>query len=252
MRLYLSALCLGLLAVVAAARAQAGFTPRPTLEQLFDLEGRSPFTAPYDGTLTFGAFASRVATAHGHGYRNELKIMPGQRRPAGRTREHFAATVTPTLPMGARTIVAQYHVDGLDTVLKVYVQDTDDRRLFDGRAGNGVFDVVVSLRGVDGREVATALGTVRSGASFALDIVFEKGVATVRADSAAAGPRQAGPTRIADDGRAIYFKFGDYLQALDPATGAHTTSPAAWDAFYRAHGIDASLIRFSHTVFERD
>lgn len=252
----LSLLCAGLLAASLPARCAdagpaAGFTARADLEQLFEVEGNPPFSTPYDGTLEFSALASKFSTANGHGYRNELKIGKAYRRPAEQTREHFAAVVTPVLPDGARTIVAQYHVDGLDTILKVYVQDSDDARALDGKAGNGVFDIVARVLGSDGREVETALGTVRSGEHFALDIAFENGIADVRVTTAANGARQTGPTRIKGDGRAIYFKFGDYAQALDPVTHKPSSDPARWEAYFRGMHIDHDQIRFSHTVFTR-
>jgi len=247
--------CAGLLALSAHAQT-GGFTSEAALRALFETEGDSPFppssTAPYAGTLSFSALGSRFASANGHGYRNELKIAAAQRRPIGRTREHFSAVVTPMLPDGARTIVAQYHVEGLDTILKVYVQDTLDARLLDGRSRNGIFDVVVKMPGGDGREATTALGTVRAGDSFGLDIRFEGGDATVAVTSGSGGAVRTARSHIADDARTVYFKFGDYLQALDPESGTHTTSPARWDAYFRRNGIDSSRVQFSHTEFVRD
>jgi len=252
----LVALCAGLLNACVPARAAGpaapAFTPREVFDSLFELEGNAPFAAPYDGTLVFSAFDSKLATANGHGYRNELKIARAQRRPAGQTRERFSAVVTPLLPDGAKTIVAQYHVEGVDTILKVYVQDTAGSGVVDGKAGNGVFDIVAKIREAAGAEVTTALGTVRSGERFTLGIRFDRGIATVTADTAANGALQAGPTRIAGADRSIYFKFGDYLQALDPATGQHTANPAVWDDYFRREGIVSSQVRFSRTVFERD
>lgn len=244
-------LCAGLLAASGHALAD-GFTPQKALESVFELEGNSPWSSPYDGTLTFSALGSRFATANGHGYRNELKIGKNGRRQIEQTREHFSATVTPALSNGAKTIVAQYHVDGLDTILKVYVQDTDDRAGLDGKANNGVFDIVVKILGTDGVDAPTALGTIRSGESFDLDIKFDNGVATVSAKTAANGSIQTASTRIKGDKRNIYFKFGDYLQALDPASHGFTSSPAKWDEYYRLHHVDTDSIRFSHTSFERD
>ena len=232
------------------ACAQPGFTPRAALDRLFEMEGASPFASPHDGTLAFSALDSRFATANGHGYRNELKIAARERRPVAQTREHFSATVTPLLPAGAKTIVAQYHVEGLDTIVKVYVQDTSEAKLLDGRAGNGVFDVVARLRGAGGKDVTTALGTVRSGDSFRLDIRFDAGDAVVSVDSAAHGTLRAAG-RIAGETRAIYFKFGDYLQALDPQTRKPTSDPGKWDAWFRQQRIDAERVRFSHVIFER-
>jgi hypothetical protein len=254
-------LCAGLLACAYGpahayarvdASAPASFTSRASLDNLFELEGDSPFAAPYDGMLTFSALASRFATANGHGWRNELKIAPRHRRTVEQTREHFSATVTPTLPPGAKTIVAQYHVEGLDTILKVYVQDTGDTRALDGQAGNGVFDVVARILGAAGKETATALGTVRAGESFALDIRLENGVALVSVDSAAHGLVRTAPTRMPGDGRKVYFKFGDYAQALDPASGKPTSDPAKWRAWFGQQHIDAGTVRFGRVVFERN
>jgi hypothetical protein len=239
-----------LLAAALPALAQ-DFTPRAMLEKLFDAEGKAPYSAPYDGTLHFSALDSRYDSGHGHGYRNELKIADKARLGAARTSEHFSARVTPTLPDGAKTIVAQYHVEGLDTILKVYVQDTADRDGLDGKDGNGVFDILVRILGTDGKEATTALGTARSGASFDLDIRFVAGLAQVTVDSGGT-VRRTGPTRVKADERKIYFKFGDYLQARDPDTGAHTTSAEKWDRYYHQHGIGSSRVDFSHTIFERE
>jgi hypothetical protein len=233
--------------------AVPGHTPREALERLFDVEGRSPYRSPYAGTLVFSALESKYDSGHGHGYRNELKIAARLRRTAAHTREHFSARVTPVLPDGARSIVAQYHMDGLDTILKVYVQDTASGQGLDGKAGNGLFDILVRMRGTDGRETATALGTVRSGESFDLDIRFAAGDARVMVNGEGAGGMVRMARAFIQPGeRGIYFKFGDYLQALDPATGRHTTSADRWDSYYRQYRIGSSRIRFSHTLFERE
>jgi hypothetical protein len=238
-------------AAMLPAMAQK-YTPQATLERLFTLEGNTPYAAPYDGTLNFSALASKYDSGHGHGYRNELKVADQQRRSAGQTQEHFAARITPALPAGAKTIVAQYHVEGLDTILKVYVQDTTDKQGLDGKAGNGVFDILVRILGIDGKEVTTALGTVRSDEGFDLDILFSAGEAEVTAHTASGGTLKTGRTRIKPDQRKIYFKFGDYLQARDPDSGAHTIVAAKWDQYYRQNHIDSSRISFSNTIFERD
>jgi hypothetical protein len=248
MRAALPAALTLLAAIVLPAAAQ---TPQATLEKLFTLEGNTPYPSPYAGTLNFSAFTSKYDSGHGHGYRNELKVADKLRLSAAQTHEHFAARVTPTLPAGAKTIVAQYHVEGLDTILKVYVQDTADKQGLDGKAGNGVFDILVRILGTDGKEVTTALGTVRSGEGFDLDIAFNAGEALVTARTAS-GEIKTQRTRIKGDDRKIYFKFGDYLQALDPDTGKHTIEPAKWDQYYRQNHIDSSQISFSHTIFERN
>lgn len=247
------ALCLlGASLLAASSHAQAAFTPQQQLNSVFELEGNTPYPSPYAGTLHFSAFSSRYDSGHGHGYRNELKVASKQRHTADETREHFAARVTINLPDGAKTIVAQYHGEGLDTLVKVFVQDTADGKGMDGKAGNGVFDVLVRILGADGKEVTTAMAAIRSGESFDLDIRFAAREAVVAVKTDKGGAVQTALTKVKADNRNIYFKFGDYLQALDPGTKAHTIVAAKWDAYYLQNRIDHSRISFSNTVFERD
>ncbi|WP_082616077.1 GDSL-type esterase/lipase family protein [Massilia sp. Root418] len=230
---------------------KGGFTSREELGALFEAEGEAPFPSPYAGTLTFSALKAKYVSGNGHGYRHELKTVARYRQTVAATREHFSASVTPTLPAGAKTIVAQYHAEGLDTLVKVYVQDTADPGGIDGRADNGVFDVLARLKGTDGKEVTTALGTVRSGERFGLDIRFDGGSAIVAATTATHGAIDTGRTPIKADSGKIYFKFGDYLQARDPATQAHTSSSAKWDEYFRQKGIGSSEVRFNGIQFTR-
>lgn len=230
----------------------ASYTPKSTLQSYFAVEGNSPYPTPYAGTLNFSALESRYASPNGHGYRNEMKVVDKLRLSPAKTLEHFKARVTPTLSNGAKTIVAQYHGIKLDTIVKVYVQDTGDRSGLDGQAGNGIFDILVRILGTDGKEVTTALGTVHSGEGFDLDIVYRAGVAQVSATTDARGKIQTALTKTKQDDDAIYLKFGDYLQALDPVTGEHTSDPAKWDQYYSDNHIDTSRISFSQTVFERE
>jgi hypothetical protein len=244
-------LVLGAGLLAASSHAQTSFTPQQELNNVFELEGNSPFPSPYTGMLTFSAFSSRYESGHGHGYRNELKVASKQRHTADQTREHFFARVTPKLPDGAKTIVAQYHGEGLDTLVKVFLQDTADAKGIDGKAGNGAFDVLVRILGTDGKEVTTAMGVVRSGESFDLDIRFANREASIAVKTDKGGAIQTALTRVKADNRNIYFKFGDYLQARDPDTGEHTIVAAKWDAYYLRNHIDRSQISFSQTVFER-
>jgi hypothetical protein len=229
-------------AILLPAAAQ-NYTAQAALERLFVVEGKSPYPAPYAGTLNFSALESKYDSGHGHGYRNEMKIADALRVSAAQTREHFAARVTAQLANGAKTIIAQYHVEGLDTILKVYLQDSAD---------NGVFDILVRILGTDGKEATTTLGAVRSGESFDLDIVFAAGQAQVKASTTGHGALQTPLTRIKPDQRNIYFKFGDYLQALDVDTQKHTIIAAKWEQYYRQRHIDSSRISFSHLIFERN
>jgi hypothetical protein len=240
--------------MLATAAAAPDYTAEATLRTQFQVEGDTPYPAPapYLGTLHFSALASRFDSGHGHGYRNELKLAPALRRSVAHTREHFFARVTPTLPAGAKTIIAQYHGEGLDTLVKVYVQDTADAKGLDGKADNGVFDVLVRILGTDGKEVTTALGTIRSGDSFDLDIRFADGSAQVAATTPGQGRVATRRVAVRDTGRNIYLKFGDYLQALDPDTQEHTIVAAKWQAYYQQHHIDRTLLSFSDVRFERD
>jgi len=235
----------------AQATEPGAFTPAPALQAIFEAEGETPYPSPYAGILNFSALQSKYDSGHGHGYRNELKVAPKHRLSAAATDERFSALVTATMPAGAKTIVAQYHAEGLDTLLKVYVQDTADSKALDGQAGNGVFDVLVRIKGQDGKETMTALGTVRSGESFGLDIAVSGGEATVAVNTGKHGAVHTVPTRIKNTGENIYFKFGDYLQALDPATQAHTTNREKWDQYYQLNRISSSQVRFSQTIFQR-
>lgn len=240
-------------ALATTVRADtAPSTAESVLRTQFQVEGDTPFPVPYAGTLHFSALTSKFDSGHGHGYRNELKLAPGLRRSVAQTREHFAARVTPTLPAGAKTIIAQYHGEGIDTLVKVYVQDTADAKGLDGKFDNGVFDVIVRILGLNGTEVSTAVGTVRSGESLDLDIRFADGSAQVVVITPSHGRLATESVMVKDTGRPIYLKFGDYLQALDPVTQAHTIVAAQWDAYYRQHHIDRSLLTFSGVRFERD
>lgn len=243
--------CAPLSAAPVAPDSAADFTPGAALQAMFEVEGESPYPSPYTGTLIFSALQSKYDSGHGHGYRNELKVMPRHRLGAAATDERFSAVVTATLPAGAKTIVAQYHAEGLDTLLKVYVQDTADSKAIDGKAGNGLFDVLVRIKGPDGKEAMTPLGTVRSGESFGLEISLAAGEARVSASTAQHGAMRTAPVRIKNTGENIYFKFGDYLQALDPATQAHTTSREKWDQYYQQNRIGSSQVRFSNAIFQR-
>lgn len=240
--------------VLVTASAAPDYTAEATLRTQFQVEGDTPYPAPgpYSGTLNFSALASQFDSGHGHGYRNELKLAPALRRSVPHTREHFSARVTPTLPAGAKTIIAQYHGEGLDTLVKVYLQDTADAKGIDGKADNGVFDVIVRILGTDGKEVSTALGALRSGESLDLDIRFADGSAQVAVTTTGQGRKATDRVAVKDNGRNVYLKFGDYLQALDPETQQHTIVAAKWQAYYQQHHIDRTLLSFSNVRFERD
>jgi hypothetical protein len=222
------------------------------LKSIFAVEGNIPYPTNDDGTLMFSAMDSKFNSGNGHGYRNEVKVIDALRHSVSATKDHFSATITPLLPAGCKTIVAQYHVESLDTELKVYIQDTKESGAFNGVNGDGVFDVLVRILGTNGKETMTPLAQIKSGESFRLAIDLDGGAVTVMVESQKKGRQMTRQMQIKDLGKKIYFKFGDYLQALDVATGGHTTDSKKWDAYYQAHQIDRSQIKFSEVNFSHE
>lgn len=222
-----------------------------SLRSYFQVEGEDAIGNGGNGVLSFSATHSKYQSGHGHGWRNEAKIRKDLRKPVGETHEHFSAAVTPHLPAWAKTIVAQYHFEGLRTAAKVYVQDTKGVELLDGVAGNGVFDILARITGPDGAEKAYPLGTVRSGEPFDLNVSFNGGVVNVSVVTRKWGRRDTGSITLPDTESVVYFKFGDYLQAMN-AEGKHTTNENEWRAYYAAHHIDNTQIDFSHVRFVRE
>lgn len=132
------------------------------------------------------------------------------------------------------------------------VQDRKTAGVFDGVDSNGVFDIVVSAKGIDDKEVKTPLGTVRSSESFNLAIDVNHGAANVEVVTAAKGRRSLSHFALFDPGKKIYFKFGDYLQAWDLATGAHTTDARRWIEYYKAHHFDSERVAFDQVRYWRE
>jgi len=220
------------------------------LKNYFKVEGENAFDNAHNGTLAFSATRSRYNSGHGHGWRNEAKIKEKLRLPAGETREEFSAIVTPQLPPWAKTIVTQYHFEGLKTAMKVYVQDTKSGRALDGVEGNGVFDILARITGPNGKEISTPLGTVHSGESFALKVTFNQGVVNVGVSTEKWGRKETGNISLPDRSSAVYLKFGDYLQAADRPS-RYTTNENDWESYYTEHHIDNTEVDFSHIHFLR-
>jgi hypothetical protein len=222
------------------------------LEKYFKVEGLNAIADAHDGVLSFSATQSKFNSGHGHGWRNEAKIREDLRLPVGETHEHFSATITPHLPAWAKTIVTQYHFEGLNTALKVYVQDTGGGgTLDDGVPGNGVFDIVARISSADGHEGAYPLGTVRSGEPFDLKVNFNGGVVNVSVTTSKWGRKQTPDITLPDATNEVYLKFGDYLQAMNDK-GQHTTDENEWQAYYKEHNIDNTRVDFSHVKFVRE
>lgn len=233
------------------------FAPQPAIAQtdvaalrrFFEIEGDDAFASARDSTLTFSATASRYASPNGHGFRNEAKLRKEARLPARATRERFSADVTPVLPPGAKTIVAQYHMSGTGTAMTLQVQDTRERGALDGIERNGVFDILATITGPGGGKSKVALGTIRAAETFHLEIQASSGTLRVAVRTAGAGLHDTGERAIGDD-PGLYLKFGDYLQARDDG-GGMTSDPAAWTASLARQGITSTRVTFSDVRFTR-
>ena len=221
------------------------------LEKYFKVEGLNAIADAQVGVLSFSATKSKFNSGHGHGWRNEAKIREELREPVGETHEHFSATVTPRLPAWSKTIVAQYHFEGLSTAAKVYVQDTKGAEGMDGIAGNGVFDILARITGSDGVEHAYQLGTIRSGEPFDLKVSFNGGVVHVDVTTKKWGHKETPDVTLPDATSEVYLKFGDYLQAMNDK-GQHTTDENEWQQYYAEHHIDNTEVDFSHVKFVRE
>ena len=238
--------CITLFAEKAACAEDMSY-----LKNYFKVEGEDAIANASNGILSFSATRSQFNSGHGHGWRNEAKIREQLRLPVGQTREHFSATVIPHLPAGAKTIVAQYHFEGLSTAMKVYVQDTKQTGMMDGVEENGVFDILARITGPDGKEGAFPLGTVQSGEPFDLDVSFNAGVVNVTVSTKKQGQKETGNVSLPDTSSLVYFKFGDYLQAMN-AAGQHTTNEDEWKEYFTQHHIDHTEVDFSHASFVRN
>lgn len=201
------------------------------LAACLEYEGLDPFREDH---LEFRALDSRVLTANGHGYRNELKVSVPDRRDMNETQESLSAEITPFLSPGAKTIVVQYHEAGTGTSLKLYV---------DGSLRHQTFLVYARIKGEDGVERAFPLGQIASGQSFLLNLENDRGWLRLGVNGRFVEQRLWNSPRV-------YLKFGDYLQAQDPVTKEPTAHDAIPD-FYPRHGIDQDLVIFRQVVYTR-
>ncbi|WP_232824674.1 discoidin domain-containing protein [Algibacillus agarilyticus] len=203
---------------------------------LFDLEGDNPHPLVNSKTLAFVPLETKYTTSGGGGWRHEYKIKTSERKAMYSTYETFSATYKMDLSNGAKTIVAQTHGSTISTLMKVYVADSSESGFIDSVANNGIFDVYVRLRGTDGNEVKTALGTITSGGSFDLSMVNNYGTMTITAFGVSA------QLKVEND-EATYLKFGNYMQSQDPVTreecGTRGDSDS-WAECFEEFGITTS------------
>ncbi len=177
---------------------------------LFDLEGSDPHPLVNDSTLVFVPLEAQHTTSNGGGWRHEYKIKPSERKAMHDTDESFSANYKVELSDGAKTIIAQHHGSDTSTLMKVYIADSNESKLTDSVASNGIFDVYVRMRGEnDSSETVFPLGTIRSGESFDLTMTNDRGRVKVSALGKTAD------LTVKDDSSA-YFKFGNYMQSQYP------------------------------------
>lgn len=177
---------------------------------LFDLEGNNPHPLVNDSTLVFVPLEAQHTTSNGGGWRHEYKIKPSERKRMHDTQESFSANYKVEMSDGGKTIVAQHHGSDTSTLMKVYIADSNESKLLDSVASNGIFDVYVRMLGEgDSKETVFTLGTIRSGESFNLTMTNDDGRVRVT------GLGEVADLTLKDDSSA-YFKFGNYMQSQYP------------------------------------
>ena len=212
------------------------------LEKYFDVEGDSPFVT--STLLRFDPLASKYVTPNGHGWRNELSVQESLRTSFYKTYEHFSADIALKLSKGSKTIISQFHEGGTGTLVKVYLSDTSESGFLNSVSTDGLFDVYVRMMGTDGKERKYTLGTMKSGASFHLDIVNNHGDVTVTALGSSAHQQ-------VKDASGAFFKFGNYLQAQDPDTLVQVENTDDFAAFYAQQNITVSQLEFTKVTYVR-
>lgn len=218
------------------------------IQSLFDLEGGDNDLNPYqsDDSLVFDALAARHVTSSGNGWRHELKMAEENRLAMYDTDESISADITAELSDGAKTIVAQYHASGTGTIVKIYVSDTNESNHDDSTALNGIFDVYARLKPPgSSSEVIVNFGTIRSGDTFDLSIINDRGNVTVSSMGVTENMR-------VDDSDESYLKFGNYLQAQDPETNDDIEDSDDWADFYSDTGITETVITFRNVEYSRN
>jgi hypothetical protein len=231
--------------VLAWMAILAGWSPAysqsmpSNLNRYFDFAGPSPYRG---GTLVFSALNSRLLTKGGHGFRNELKKKQALRKTMYETAERLSGTVKFNLSPGAKTIILQYHRNDEHTLVLLYVADSENPRLLNGKAVDRIFDVYVDELDVGGKEREFPLTTLRNGEPLTFSMENDRGNVTVEVN----GQRAAFRTQ---DSEGTYLKFGDYLQAKDPVTDRQAEHGDIPD-FYAKNGITTDSIEFSNVIYE--
>ena len=179
------------------------------LQEYFDCEGDDPYRN--NGELQFSALSSKLLTANGHGWRNELKKKSELRKSMYTTREKLSATVQADLSPGVKTMIVQYHDNAQGTLLKVFLADIQNGKIINGIANDGIFDIYAVFTKPDGSEMVSPLAAYRPGEPVTFSVENREGTITVSVDAVSV-------TETVKDCEGAYFKFGNYLQAQDAIT----------------------------------
>lgn len=225
---------------MAATQTAALCAQETALGRFFDYEGKPPFVGE---RLEFSALGSDVLTSNGHGLRNELKRKVTQRRSMYQTNERLAGTISYQLSKGSKTIVAQYHEGNTETLFKLYVADIKDRRLDNGIANDGIFDIYAKIDDTNGKEILHPFLSIQGDGKFDFDLSVAEGTIHLTIN----GKTVSQKTK---DAPGTYLKFGDYLQAQDAQTGQQEAHENIRD-FYRLRGIVSDRIVFEDVKYER-
>jgi hypothetical protein len=231
----------------SGGNGSGGSSGMSALKAIFEVEGESPYVS--NSELRFSALKSKVKTPNGNGWRNEIKVKENLRKDMDQVYEEFSANVTFKLSKGAKTIVAQHHAATTDTIVKVYIADTEADDLggaSNSVASDGIFDVFARVTKPGGKETTLFFGTARSGESFDIDLVNNFGTVNVTVMGVSTG------NIVANNEKKAYFKFGDYLQAQDPKTLKKVTDRNKFGEFYQKAGITEDEIIMRNVRYQRD
>ena len=223
---------------VAQAQAQQKVND---ISQYFNCEGNLPYTE--SGELRFSALASRFLTRNGSGWRNELSKKQDLRKSMYETSEALSGTVSFFLSPGSKTIFVQYHDISTGTILKVCIADTFRKNVFNGIPNDGIFDIFMCVNEPDGVERTYPFLAIESGSSFEFTMENECGDITVSINGMKI-------RRTSGDSKDAYLKFGDYLQAQDPATGEQEKNKNRYGEFYEQHGMQQDELVFTGLAYE--
>ena len=127
-----------------------------------------------------------------------------------KTAEKLKAKVKLNLSNGAKTIISQYHELGTSTLIILIISDTYNKKLENGIANDGIFDISVNYKDIDGKITTLSLGIVKNNDILNYEMENRFGEVRIRINDREVVFKTRTQKR--------YLKFGGYLQAKDPYT----------------------------------